>query len=195
MKSCLLGHVDFMIRCILNNFYFHGGFKERSKVLWKNAWPGHYPKGSAVSKIGWYLLEELFRVFFISNEWWLTSPVKRFGVLLWCFYIVPTIIWGAILIAPSVPLHLKGSAYWNLQFKFPWVFPLDFCDLRKADIYVFDFSIYKRVRLIIYFTVHLFFIWHLSTHLKYRKMKNFPTVGIFVCLFGLTCGKYEKRSL
>ena len=38
-------------------------------MLQKNAWPGHYPKGSAVSKIGSYFLEELFRVFFISNEW------------------------------------------------------------------------------------------------------------------------------
>ena len=37
-------------------------------MLQKNAWPRHYPKGSAVSKIGSYFLEALFRVF-ISNEW------------------------------------------------------------------------------------------------------------------------------
>ena len=48
-------------------------------MLWKNAWSGHYPKGSAVSKIGLYFLEELFRVFFISNEW--CVPNKTFQVV------------------------------------------------------------------------------------------------------------------
>ena len=45
-----------------------GGFTKRAKVLQKNAWLGHYPKGSTVSNIGSYLLEELFPFFFISNE-------------------------------------------------------------------------------------------------------------------------------
>ena len=35
-----------------------GGFTERSKVLRKNAWPGHYPKGSEVQQdpVGHYQL-------------------------------------------------------------------------------------------------------------------------------------------
>ena len=37
-----------------------GGFTERSIVLQKNVWPRHYPKGSAVSKMASYFLEELF---------------------------------------------------------------------------------------------------------------------------------------
>ena len=44
-----------------------GGFTDRSQVLWKNAWPGHYPKGSAVSKIGSYFLKALLRVSFQMN--------------------------------------------------------------------------------------------------------------------------------
>ena len=52
-----------------------GGFTRRAKVLSKNAWSGHYPKGSIVSKICSYFLEELFRVFFISNEWCVMSPL------------------------------------------------------------------------------------------------------------------------
>ena len=52
--------------------FFQTRFTERSKVLCKNAWPRHYPKGSAVSKIGSYFLEDCLEFFFISNEWWPT---------------------------------------------------------------------------------------------------------------------------
>ena len=49
---------------------------EKGKSATKNAWLGHYPKGSTVSKIGLFFLEELFRVFFISNEWCLKLLVS-----------------------------------------------------------------------------------------------------------------------
>ena len=49
--------------------FFKYDLHEGAKLSEKNVSPRHYPKGSALSKIGAYFLEELFRVFFISNEW------------------------------------------------------------------------------------------------------------------------------
>ena len=78
--SCLQKIGVALVFAIVENFCFfisstfrpwstpYGGFTKWAKVLQKNVWLGHYPKGSTVFKIGSYFLVELFRVFSISNE-------------------------------------------------------------------------------------------------------------------------------